>query len=297
VKHRWVCVATGLLSLVTVPALAQPAGTTVRYFHTDVVGSVRAVTDAQGTVVAQHDFQPFGGEPAAAPDPSPLRFAGKERDAETGLDYFGGRYYAPSTGRFSTVDPVLPLDTAQLDPQLFNRYVYVRNNPLRFVDPDGRCLWDLCVGEIAVTLGVSKAVVVGGMMASALSVAIWNKRTEIAESTSQLITMTASGMRSAVDAVYQSSRRDPYVLPDDYPTLDKSGKWHTPTAEVPDHVPGSWTRDMIRDAAETVRQSLTRRKALQEKLGEHGPHRKRIQEEERFLKQLEDKIKEAREGS
>jgi RHS repeat-associated protein len=64
------------------------------------------------------------------------RFTGKERDAETGLDYFGARYFSGAQGRFTTPDT--PLVYAKPDnPQSWNLYSYGRNNPLRYVDPDG----------------------------------------------------------------------------------------------------------------------------------------------------------------
>jgi RHS repeat-associated protein len=63
-----------------------------------------------------------------------IKFTGKERDAETGLDYFGARYYSGAQGRFTSPDP---LGGHLADPQTLNRYAYVRNNPLRFNDPTG----------------------------------------------------------------------------------------------------------------------------------------------------------------
>lgn len=82
------------------------------------------------------------------------KFTGKERDAETGLDYFGARYLSGAQGRFTSPDqfpggivdaftgePIEvpgPLPYANInDPQTLKKYVYVRNNPLRYVDPDG----------------------------------------------------------------------------------------------------------------------------------------------------------------
>ncbi len=63
----------------------------------------------------------------------------KEKDYESGLglDYFGARYYAGAMGRFTSADAPL-LDQDPLDPRSWNLYGYVRNNPLKFVDPDGR---------------------------------------------------------------------------------------------------------------------------------------------------------------
>lgn len=65
-------------------------------------------------------------------------FTGKERDAETGYDYFGARYYGAKAARFTTIDPAYTSQENLVDPQRWNRYAYVRNNPLRYVDPDGR---------------------------------------------------------------------------------------------------------------------------------------------------------------
>lgn len=67
------------------------------------------------------------------------KFTGKERDAETGLDYFGARYFSGAQGRFTTVDPSM-LSTVMANPESWNRYAYALHNPLRYVDPNGE-LW------------------------------------------------------------------------------------------------------------------------------------------------------------
>ena len=91
-------------------------------------------------MVANYDYLPFG-EPWQPPAvPETRRFGGKERDAETGFDYFGARYYASGNGRFTSVDPVLDIDSALMNPQLWNRYAYALNNPLSFVDPSGAAI-------------------------------------------------------------------------------------------------------------------------------------------------------------
>jgi len=100
---------------------------------------VRAVTNAAGQVVSQHDYLPFGEEWQAPLSPTPLvQFTEKERDRETGLDYFGARYYASQTGRFTTTDPFLDVEKSLIEPQRWNRYAYALNNPLKFTDPDGK---------------------------------------------------------------------------------------------------------------------------------------------------------------
>ncbi|MCX6621568.1 MAG: RHS repeat-associated core domain-containing protein [Acidobacteria bacterium] len=56
---------------------------------------------------------------------------------ETGLDYFGARYFSAAQGRFTSVDPVIVTPARMADPQRFNLYAYARNNPFKFIDPNG----------------------------------------------------------------------------------------------------------------------------------------------------------------
>jgi RHS repeat-associated protein len=133
-------IGTVLAFLTVVPGIAHAQTEQVFYYHTDAIGSVRMITDSTGQVVARYDYRPFG-DPCGSlcgtiSAPDPRQFAGKERDQETGLDYFGARYYAGGTGRFTTVDPGHVGGTV-LDPQSWNAYAYARNNPLRMIDPDG----------------------------------------------------------------------------------------------------------------------------------------------------------------
>jgi RHS repeat-associated protein len=64
------------------------------------------------------------------------QFTSKERDAETGLDYFGARYYSGAEGRFISPDPKAK-SAKTANPQSWNRYLYTLNNPLKYIDPDG----------------------------------------------------------------------------------------------------------------------------------------------------------------
>jgi len=120
------------------------------YRTEDHVGSTRLLTDGSGNTVSQHDLLPWGEEiPAGvggrgstygAVDNVTQRFTGKERDVETGLDFFGARYFSGPQGRFTSPDPVMSAPERLRDPQQFNRYAYARNNPLRFLDPTGERL-------------------------------------------------------------------------------------------------------------------------------------------------------------
>ncbi len=128
------------------------------YPFTDMLGSVRAVTDATGTVVECYDYLPFGrllsasdngrvtlGCHPSSPDASldskiAQKFTGQVRDEETRLDYFGARYYSGPEGRFLSPDP---LSGWPDDVQSWNGYAYARNNPLLYTDPTG-LIYELC---------------------------------------------------------------------------------------------------------------------------------------------------------
>jgi len=146
-----------LVLLLPTPALAQTTQV-VEYYHTDVLGSVRAVTNQQGQVIRRHDFLPFGEElQATNPPPDKPLFTGKERDAETGLDYFGARYQRAGGGRFTSVAPLQTTAENLVDPQRWNRYAYARDNPLRWVDPDGRSIWSKLVKVVVKTFKAGNA--------------------------------------------------------------------------------------------------------------------------------------------
>ena len=74
------------------------------------------------------------------------RYTGKERDAESGLDYFGARYYGANMGRFMSPDD--GTDVNLNNPQSLNRYAYVHNNPLRNIDPFGHSTQTAANGDV-----------------------------------------------------------------------------------------------------------------------------------------------------
>jgi RHS repeat-associated protein len=127
--------------LLPATALAHIPTQVVEYYHTDALGSVRAVTkqvNGEWQVVARHDFMPFGEEVAPPPPPSGKRlFTGKERDSETGMDYFEARYLGASSGRFTSPDPMSASAQRMVNPQMWNMYTYVANRPLTAIDPLG----------------------------------------------------------------------------------------------------------------------------------------------------------------
>jgi RHS repeat-associated protein len=82
-------------------------------------------------------FYPYGQERPSATTNGTEKFTSKERDSETGNDFFGARYFSSAHGRFTSVDPSR-LGAFSDDPQTWNRYSYAHNNPLRYVDKNGK---------------------------------------------------------------------------------------------------------------------------------------------------------------
>jgi RHS repeat-associated protein len=118
-------------------ARRDPSGTVYYYFE-DHLGSSRVIVQAgQNTACYEADFYPFGGERVVTNTCGQnYKFAGMERDSETGNDQTWFRYYASNLGRWLSPDPVAGDIT---NPQSLNRYAYVLNNPCSLVDPLGLC--------------------------------------------------------------------------------------------------------------------------------------------------------------
>ncbi len=118
--------------------LAQYRDSTTYFAHQDHLGSTRLLTKVDKSVYDLMDYMPYG-EQTAGDTGTTHKFTGKERDSESGLDYFGARYHMSNLGRFMSPDP----DNASAflymdDPQSWNGYVYARNNPLLYTDPSGQ---------------------------------------------------------------------------------------------------------------------------------------------------------------
>ena len=121
----------------------------LHFYLDDPLGTRRVQTDYAGVVEKDCASLPYGDGESCAPTPTEHLFTGKERDAESGNDYFEARYYSSAVGRFMSPDwsaQEEPVPYAQLDdPQSLNLYAYVRNNPLTRVDADGH--WPAWVAE------------------------------------------------------------------------------------------------------------------------------------------------------
>ena len=132
-------------------AWVSSGSTDVRWLVADQLGTPRMIFDQIGSLanISRHDYLPFGEELSSVGglrsssqgytnnDGARQKFTQKERDSETGLDYFGARYYASTQGRFTSVDPSRK-SIIGANPQSWNRYMYALNNPLAYVDRNGK---------------------------------------------------------------------------------------------------------------------------------------------------------------
>ncbi|MGH9571522.1 MAG: RHS repeat-associated core domain-containing protein, partial [Candidatus Angelobacter sp.] len=129
-----------------VARIDQP-GSSVHYYLSDHLGSTSMVVSSAGVPEEESDYSPFGTEyVVTGGGANRYKFTGKERDSETGLDYFGARYYGSNTGRWMSPDwsaKQEPVPYAKLgNPQSINLYAYVFNSPLVHRDADGHIIDD-----------------------------------------------------------------------------------------------------------------------------------------------------------
>jgi RHS repeat-associated protein len=114
----------------------------VFYYFSDHLKTASVITDSAGVIKAESDYYPWGGElQFVNNDSNDYKFTGKKRDIETGLDYFGARYYSNSLGRWVSADwSATPIPVPYADfgnPQSLNLYGFVGGNPASKADPDG----------------------------------------------------------------------------------------------------------------------------------------------------------------
>jgi RHS repeat-associated protein len=141
----------------------QGQNSLLHFYLDDPLGSRRVQTDYAGVVEKTCQSLPFGDGETCLTTPTEHLFTGKERDAESGNDYFGARYYASSMGRWMSPDwsktPSGVPYAILSNPQTLNLYSYVLNNPLTHFDPDGHAcdsLWHCAQGFLnAVEVKVS----------------------------------------------------------------------------------------------------------------------------------------------
>ncbi len=128
------------------------------YFHSDQIGSARLISDGNGAQIWTGTFMPFGYEVDPQTTDNNYKFALMERDPEAGasqgLDHAEARHYFPPGGRWLAPDPAGLAAANPTNPQSWNRYAYVVNNPVNAVDPLGLwCSADYGLGDTPCNAG------------------------------------------------------------------------------------------------------------------------------------------------
>ncbi|MFC1878987.1 RHS repeat-associated core domain-containing protein [Chloroflexota bacterium] len=125
--------------------IAEQDQTNTEFFMGDALGSVRQLVNGAGMVTLAKSYQPYGETlDSIGPSESDYAFTGEAYDsyitdglASQGLIYLRSRYYAPYLNQWIQRDPIVPNPYIPAD---FNRYSYVRNNPVKYTDPSGMCI-------------------------------------------------------------------------------------------------------------------------------------------------------------
>lgn len=154
------------------------------YYHSNHLSSPQLITDSAGVAAASYEYAAFGeilNSTEAAGVENHRTFGGHESDDEFGLVYMGARYYDPILGRFASADSVAP---NLMEPQGWNPYSFVQNNPMSYSDPSGNIL-ETAVDVLSLAAGIhaisqwnagtsllTKVFDVGGVVADGIAAAI-----------------------------------------------------------------------------------------------------------------------------
>ncbi|MDK2825466.1 MAG: hypothetical protein PWQ63_1569 [Methanolobus sp.] len=112
--------------------IAKQTDEGMEWYLSDHLGSTTLLINESGLEVERTEYYPYGEVQSGGLEK--YGFTGKENDADTGLMYYGARYYSPEYRVFVQPDTMLP---DPYNPQVLNRYAYSLNNPLKYNDPSG----------------------------------------------------------------------------------------------------------------------------------------------------------------
>ncbi|WKZ50306.1 MAG: RHS repeat-associated core domain-containing protein [Anaerolineales bacterium] len=144
-----------------------PQSMTVEYLLGDHLGSTSITADSNGAMISEMRYKPWGElrytwtDASASTSPAyeltRYQYTGQySYDVEFGLKYYGARWLDSTTGRFTQPDTLVPDPN---NPQSWDRFAYVGNNPTNNTDPDGRC-WPICSALIGAAIGIGVQLVV-----------------------------------------------------------------------------------------------------------------------------------------
>jgi RHS repeat-associated protein len=135
--------------------IVKIAGSNKHYFHKDHLGSSTKTSDGNGVGVETTEYMPFGPmREHSGTVMSNYKYTDQELDPETGLYFYGARYYDPIIGRFISADTIVQNFS---DPQTLNRYSYCINNPLVYRDPSGHFFWVIAGAVIGAVIAGSQS--------------------------------------------------------------------------------------------------------------------------------------------
>ncbi len=283
-------------SVITIRETSHPNGeTTLKYQHTDALGSPVAVTNVAGQVIERNDYEPWGTV-IGQPNKNGIAFTGHMMDGATGLIYMQQRYYDPTIGRFLSVDPVVANSKTGAN---FNRYWYANNNPYRYTDPDGRIpvdtIWD--IGSVVYDLGKAgygyatknPALVTEGLLDAGADTAAIFVPYLPAGSTK----LARAGQKTARAVESGRAARNLPALP----VLDATGKVHGGTLSDLSTIGknlGRYDADSLVRLQSQLRQSVQKRIKLNAERGADPGHAQRQAAEQQLLKQIEKHLKDRR---
>jgi RHS repeat-associated protein len=112
-------------------------GSTLSYLFADQLGSTSVVANSSGSKTAEVRYKAWGEDRyTSGTAPTSYRYTGQRIETTIGLYYYGARWYDPALGRFVQADTIIANSG---NPQAWDRYAYVNNNPVNYVDPSGHC--------------------------------------------------------------------------------------------------------------------------------------------------------------
>jgi RHS repeat-associated protein len=132
--------------------VAMREGDVVYYLHGDHLGSTSVASSDSGALHSRQGYTPYGEVRYVTGElPTEFGFTGQRKDSYVELIQMGARWYSPKIGRWLSADSIIP---DFVNPQSFNRYSYVYNNALKYVDPTGHIpWWIIAAGAAVLTVG------------------------------------------------------------------------------------------------------------------------------------------------
>lgn len=143
------CVRT-VVACVLLGLMTQAHGGEVTYIYTDPQNSPLAEANAAGQIIRTFDYKPYGGQAMSTASSGP-GYTGHVHDPDTDLVYMQARYYDPDIGAFLSTDPS---QSKPGDLFHFGEYLYASDNPLRYIDPDGRLDYEAMIRDRKVPIHI-----------------------------------------------------------------------------------------------------------------------------------------------